>query len=148
MTVTTLDRSPAPAPAPASVPARAPSVLAAAGDILERGWLQHGWYLCDPVPLRRRLVCGPPRPEEVRSACLVAAIAVAAHRGSFLVDVERDALPWIGRVWQVLHPGSPRRLAPRERIRDLVAWNDHPRRSQHEVVAAVRAADDSTPATA
>ncbi|QJY49998.1 DUF6197 family protein [Pseudonocardia broussonetiae] len=118
-----------------------PSVLGVAEQILERGWLQHGWYQREPAPLRRRLLSGSPRPDEVRSACLVAAIAVAAHRGTFFVDVERDALPWMDQVWRVLHDGDPpHRLRPRERIRDLVAWNDEPGRTRREVIAAVRAA--------
>ena len=124
------------------LPAASPSVLTAAADILERGWLQHGWYLHEPAPLRSRLRSGSARPEQVRQACLVAAIAVAAHRGTFLVNIERDASPWIDRVWRVLHEGqSPHRLAPQQRIRDLVAWNDQLGRTQSEVIAAVRAAD-------
>src|SRR5690348_9583329 len=108
MVATTLDR-----PAVPTARAFAPPVLAVAGDILERGWLQRGWYVREPAPLRR-VLWSSPRPAEIRSACLVAAIAVAAHRGTFLVDIERDALPWIDRVWRVLHDGrAPSRLTPR-----------------------------------
>jgi hypothetical protein len=76
---------------------------------------------------------------------LVAAVAVAAHRGTFLVDVERDTLPWINRIWRVLHEGaSPHRLTPRQCSRDLVTWNDQPGRTRHDVIAPVRAADQPT----
>jgi hypothetical protein len=140
MSTATLDRREA-----STLPSAAPLVLAAATDILERGWLQRGWYVREPAPLRR-LLWSSPRPEEVRSACLVAAIAVAAHRGTFLVNIERDALPWIDRVWRILHDGqSPHGLAPEVRIRDLITWNDQPGRTQHDAIAAVRAAANSTP---
>jgi hypothetical protein len=51
-------------------------------------------------------------------------------------------LPWIDRVWRVLHElQSPHRLSPLRRIRDLVAWNDQPGRTQSDVITAVHAAD-------
>lgn len=118
------------------------SVLCTAAEIVEAGWLQRGWYVREPTPLRRMLRSKPPRPDQVRQSCLVAAIAVAAHRGTFLVNLERDALPFIDQVWRVLHPGQiPYRFTPRQRIRSLVEWNDQPGRTRQDVVAVLRAAD-------
>jgi len=145
--VLTPARIPERTPAPA-VPA--PAVLATARAIVERGWLQHGWCVDDRPSRLAGLLAGPPRPEEVERACLVAAITVAAHRGGRLVNVERDAMPWIALAWRCL-PGAPGRPAPVLRgprgtalIRELTVWNDAPRRTQGEVVALLERADRLT----
>jgi hypothetical protein len=133
------------------VPTLRPSVPAVARGIIERGWLQHGWCV-DSRPSRvARLLSGPPRPDEVEQACLVAALTVAAHRGGRLVKVERDAMPWIGLAWRCL-PGTTGRPAPALHgprgtavIRDLTEWNDAPHRTRDEVLALLERADRLAP---
>jgi hypothetical protein len=132
------ERTPAP-----TVPA--PTVLATARAIVERGWLQHAWCVDDRPSRLAGLLAGPPRPEEVERACLVAAITVAAHHGGRLVNVERDAMPWIALAWRCL-PGAGGRPVPRgpratALIRELTVWNDAPHRTQGEVVALLDRAD-------
>jgi hypothetical protein len=128
-----------------------PSVLAVAREIVGRGWLQHGWCTDNRPSRLARLLSGPPRPDEVEQACLVAALTVAAHRGGRLVNVERDAMPWIGLVWRSLQ-GEPHRPAPALRgprgtalIRDLTAWNDAPHRTRDEVLALLERAERLAP---
>lgn len=128
-----------------------PSVLAVARGIVQRGWLQHGWCT-DSRPSRlTRLLSGPPRPDEVEQACLVAALTVAAHRGGRLVNVERDAMPWIAHVWRCL-PDTGERAAPALRgpggaalIRELTSWNDASHRTRDEVVALLERAERRVP---
>ncbi|GAA2899888.1 hypothetical protein GCM10010472_67630 [Pseudonocardia halophobica] len=127
------------------------SVLAVARGIVERGWLQHGWCTDNRPSRVARLLAGPPRPDEVEQACLVAALTVAAHRGGRLVNVERDAMPWIAHVWRCL-PGAAGRRAPALRgpwgaavIRDLTAWNDAPHRTRDDVVALLERAERLAP---
>ncbi|MFR9805446.1 hypothetical protein ACL02T_24640 [Pseudonocardia sp. RS010] len=128
------------------------TVLATARAILERGWLQHGWCTDSRPSTLARLVSGPPRSDEVEQACLVGALTVAAHRGGRLVNVERDAMPWIGLVWRCL-PGSGERPAPVLRgprgaalIRDLTTWNDAPQRTRDDVLTLLEAAERRAPA--
>ncbi|GAA4694364.1 hypothetical protein GCM10023215_34960 [Pseudonocardia yuanmonensis] len=139
---------------PVRIPERAPrpTVLATARAIVEHGWLQHGWCVDNRPSRLASLLAGPPRPDEVEQACLVAAITVAAHRGGRLVNVQRDAMPWIALAWRCL-PGAGERPAPALRgprgtalIRELTVWNDAPHRTRGEVVALLERAERLTPA--
>jgi hypothetical protein len=126
------------------------AVLEDARRVIERGWLQHGWYVTDQPPPRSLLqrlrhTARTPGVDEVRRACLVAAVAVAAP-GRGRPDVLTDAGPALDLVWDALwetrgHPGpsaAGRAAAPAvraARMRDLVRWNDEPGRTRDEVLA-------------
>lgn len=124
-------------------------VLEAARTVIARGWMQDGWYTVAPTGerlrgLRMLLADRSPDPAEVASACLVAAVAVAAHRPGARVDVIRDAGPALDVVWEALEESSGRagragRAVPREvrvaRMRELARWNDTPGRARAEVLA-------------
>jgi hypothetical protein len=125
-------------------------VLEGARGVIERGWLQHAWYRTDRRPPRSwlaRVRRADPVPDidAVRQACLVAAVAVAAHRGGGRPDVVGDAGPALDLVWDALwetrgQPGPPatgRAVAPTvraARMRDLVRWNDTPGRTRADVL--------------
>lgn len=131
---------------------RAYTALRTARPVLARGWLQHGWYDA-PRPLRPpgqrlRRPERPPTPDEVRAACLVAAVAVAAHQGGPRLDVLADAGPALDTVWDALWesrgqlgaPAAGRAAAPAvraARMRALVTWNDEPGRTRAEVLELV-----------
>lgn len=140
-----------PDPPPADRFARARAVLDEARGVLERGWLQHGWYQTRPTRPRslRDVLRRPDRPpavDEVHAACLVAAVALAAHGGGPRLDVFTDAGPVLDVVWDALceqqgRPGPPvagRAAAPTvraARMHDLVRWNDEGGRSRDDVLA-------------
>lgn len=125
-------------------------VLERARVIVERGWLQNGWYVARPTApapargLRRLLAARSPDVDEVRQACLVGAVAVAAHGGTGRVDVGGDAGPVLDLVWDTLGeaalpgPGAAGRAVPPavrvSRMRELVRWNDAPGRTRGEVL--------------
>jgi hypothetical protein len=152
MTTLVTETRPAATPgAPAAdTPARPgrPDVLATARALIERGWLHHGWCEDGPTGWWDRLRQGPPAPDQVERACLVAAIAVAAHGGGPFLRVERDARPWIDAVWRALRePERTRALSPAGlagRIRDLTAWNDAPGRTRGEVLGLLGVAQRRT----
>jgi hypothetical protein len=139
-------------PAPATSPApaeeeRTLAILEAARQILERGWLQDGWYRTGPRPLRERLFGPTPGPEGIESACLVAAVAVAGHSGGAFTHVDRDSGPAVDRVWESLQEtqrgrfdaseGAVAPIVRRARMRELVRWNDAPGRTQAQVLGVV-----------
>ena len=138
---------------------RARLVLESARGVVERGWLQHGWYLA-PTPPRslgsRLRAPHSPTVAEIEPACLVAAISVAAHRGGSRPDPIADAGPVIDIVWDALQdrpgPGVAGRAAPQqvrvERMRDLVRWNDTAGRTRHDVLHLLDRAIDRTIMTA
>jgi hypothetical protein len=123
-------------------------VLETARTLVERGWLQHGWYRIHPSPplpllARLRLASRTPTVDEVGAACLVAAVALAAHGGGPRPDVVGDAGPSLDVVWRTLQAdrsdsGIPGRVPPpavrAAQMRDLVRWNDAPGRTRHDVL--------------
>lgn len=131
------------------------AVLEGARAVLTRGWLQDGWYAVRPAArprgVRQLLAGGSPHRDDITHACLVAAIAVSAHRPGSRIDVVGDAGPALDVAWEALEEarggaggGSPRgggRAAPREvrvqRMRELARWNDTPGRTRDEVLAVV-----------
>ncbi len=127
---------------------RAREVLERARTIVERGWWQHGWLETGSRPggARSLLASRPPVVDEVRNACLVAAVAVSAHNGGARPDVLADAGPVLDLVWDALEelrerpgPDVAGRAAPPavrvSRMRDLVRWNDVPGRTRRDVLA-------------
>jgi len=125
------------------------AVLDGARSLIERGWLQHGWYLTNrPRPrsllARLRQVERTPSMDEVRRACLVAAVAVSAHGGG-RSDPVTDAGPALDLVWDALWetrgytgaPAADRVPAPdvrAARMRELVRWNDSAERTRDDVL--------------
>lgn len=136
----------APAPAP-SEDARTLAILETARAVLERGWLQDGWYRTTPRPLRQRLFGPTPGPDGIEAACLVAAVAVAGHAGGAFTHVDRDSGPAVDRVWEALQetrrasyetpPGAVAPIVRRARMRELVRWNDTQGRTPAEVIGLV-----------
>jgi hypothetical protein len=115
--------------------------------MVERGWMQHGWFAYVDGSGARRIVTGcTPRlsrsldPESVTATCLVGAIVHAAggpaEARSQLVRRSID-LTWHA-LFRGVHepirwcPSSPERAA---HVMDLVRWNDRPGRTSVEVNA-------------
>ncbi|MDN5919972.1 MAG: hypothetical protein L0I76_33550, partial [Pseudonocardia sp.] len=118
-------------------------VLETARAVVDRGWLQHGWYETAPRSLWQKLFGPVPAPDMVEGACLVAAVAVAGHAGGAFTDVDRDSGPSMDRLWDALQeqrgrsvddPGAVAPIVRRARMRELVRWNDAPGRTRDEVV--------------
>jgi hypothetical protein len=143
---------------------RSRSVLEAARAVIERGWLQRGWYVTPP-PAPRTLAARMLRPDrspeidDVRQACLVAAVALAADGGRARPDVVGDAGPTLDIVWDAMLESSDGpwvaatgRAAPPEvriaRIRELVRWNDAAGRTRDEVLTLLDRAISRTILTA
>jgi len=126
---------------------RIDGLLAEAGQLIEKGWMQHGWFAYVHPSGERRVVVGcTPRiarrvsPEQVVSTCLVGAIVHAgggpAEARSQLVQRAIDV------TWHASFRGAhePVRWCPSpvERaghVMDLVRWNDDPGRTSREVAA-------------
>ncbi len=126
-------------------------VLEAARAVIERGWLQRGWYATAP-PQPRSLAARLLRPDrtpaidQVQQACLVAAVTLAADGGGARPDIVGDAGPTLDIVWDALLEADSRpwiaatgrAAAPEVRIarmRELVHWNDAAGRTRDEVLA-------------
>jgi hypothetical protein len=115
--------------------------------VLERGWLQNGWYRTAPRPLRQRLLGPTPGPDGIEAACLVAAVAVAGHSGGAFTHVDRDSGPAVDRVWEAMQetrqgsyetpPGAVAPIVRRARMRELVRWNDASGRTRADVLGLV-----------
>lgn len=126
---------------------RIDDVLTGATQLVERGWLQHGWFaFVDPAGQRRVVVGCSPRlahrvqPEQVVSACLVGAIVQAGGGPSEARSqlVQRT----IDLTWHASFRGASEPIrwcpSPVERaghVMDLVRWNDDPRRTSQQVSA-------------
>lgn len=151
MAYTTTDTTPA-IPQPVTLPAptgeeHTLAVLETARAVLERGWLQDGWYRTAPRPLRQRLFGPTPRPDEIEAACLVAAIAVAGHSGGAFTQVDRDSGPALDRAWEALQetrhgqydppPGAVAPVVRRARMHEMVCWNDQAGRTSADVLGVV-----------
>jgi hypothetical protein len=125
------------------------AVLDGARGLIERGWLQHGWYLTNrPRPrsllARLRQVERAPSMDEVRRACLVAAVAVSANGGDRSNPIA-EAGPALDLIWDALWetrgytaaPAADRVPAPdvrAARMRELVRWNDSAERTRDDVL--------------
>jgi hypothetical protein len=126
------------------------ALLGEAAHVVERGWMQHGWFAyVDPSGVRRIVTGCTPRitrrlsPEQVVTTCLVGAIVHAAGGPSQAHSqlVQRT----IDLTWHASFRGAhePIRWCPPavERaghVMDLVRWNDRPGRASDEVAALLR----------
>lgn len=133
---------------------RMDDLLAEATHLVERGWLQHGWFaFVDPAGERRIVVGCTPRisrrvaPEQVVSACLVGAIVYAgggpSQARSQLVQRSTDL------TWHASFRGASEPIrwcpSPVERaghVMDLVRWNDSPGRTRQHVTDLLGRARD------
>ncbi len=122
-------------------------LLAEAARVVERGWMQHGWFAYDDPSGKHRIVTGiTPRtarrvsPEQVTGACLIGAMINAAggprETSSQLVQRSID-LTWHAAFREKDEPvrWGP---SPAERaghVLDLVRWNDRPERAARDVSA-------------
>lgn len=123
------------------------ALLAEATRVVERGWIQHGWFAYADSSGDQVVVVGcTPKiarelsPEQVTATCLVGAIVQAggglAEAASQLVQRSID-LTWYASFRE---PRDPIRWchSSAERaghVMDLVRWNDRPGCSADEVVA-------------
>jgi hypothetical protein len=123
------------------------SLLADAAQVVQRGWMQNGWFAYVDATGARHIVTGcTPRmkrtlaPEQVLSTCLVGAIVHAAGGPSQARSqlVQRT----IDLTWHASFRGARERVrwcpSPVERaghMIDLVHWNDRPGRTPQEVTA-------------
>lgn len=123
------------------------SLLADASHIIERGWLQHGWFsYVDPSGASHTVTTYTRRTErtvdlrQVTSTCLVGGIVHAAggpsQARSQLVQRSIDV------TWHAAFRGQHQLVrwcpSPPERaghVIDLAHWNDHPDRTAGETVA-------------
>ncbi|MDH2412848.1 hypothetical protein [Nocardioides sp. CER19] len=126
---------------------RIDALLTDAAHVVERGWLQNGWFTYVDDGGVRVLVTGcSPRiarrlsPEQVTATCLVGAIVHAAGGPSEASSqlVQRS----IDLTWHATFRGARERVrwcpSSTERaghVMDLVRWNDSPGRTPGEVVA-------------
>jgi hypothetical protein len=118
------------------------SVLAAAGQLIEVGWLQHAWYRYRNEAGRERTITAysPPRADDevVAGACLVGALIEAggglpAARSQLVqrtLDLTWHTLFTDGRDPVRWCPAPPIRAI---HLRDLTAWNDRYGRRRSEV---------------
>jgi hypothetical protein len=121
------------------------AVLVGAKALIERGWMQGGWYVTEAPDGSRRFVgAGSPTPRgsgTVVQACLVGAVVEAAMRHGpdpMLPGPALDAL------WRTLLSGEGRQVdrdrrvpSPAERgveVRELTRWNDHRDRTREDVL--------------
>jgi hypothetical protein len=136
------------------------TLLDDATQVVEHGWLQHGWFAFVDRAGERRIVVGcTPRmaraldPDQVVSACLVGAIVLAGggptEARSQLVQRTIDL------TWHAAFRGTsePVRWCPSPVERsghmiDLVRWNDHPPRTSPQVAALLARARDLADAEA
>jgi hypothetical protein len=124
---------------------RTVAILAGAKAVVERGWLQGGWYVLEAPDGRRRFV-GPGSLTSrsygtVVRACLVGAVVEAATWHSPERGTAGSA---IDALWRALAETEGRRLVPDRRVpspllrnlevRELTRWNDHWDRTREDVV--------------
>lgn len=133
---------------------RVGALLREAIRVVERGWMQNGWFAyVDPSGARVVVVGCTPRiarklsPEQVTETCLVGAIVHAggglSEAGSQLVQRSIDL------TWHASYRGaresirwSPSSVERAGHVMDLVRWNDRPGRTAREVTALLGRAGD------
>jgi hypothetical protein len=121
------------------------ALLADAALLVEKGWMQHGWFAYLDPSGERRIVTGfMPRAtralssEQVVSTCLVGAIVHAGggpyEKRSQLVQRTID-LTWHASFRANNEPvrWCPSPVERAGNVVDLVRWNDRPGRTSHEV---------------
>lgn len=135
---------------------RIDALLDEAMQVVEHGWMQHGWFTYIDRSGERRTVIGcTPRmnrtlsPDQVVSTCLVGAIVNAgggpAQARSQLVQRTID-LAWHAAFRGAREPvrWCPSPVERAGHVMDLVRWNDQPRRTSHQAVALLERARDIT----
>jgi hypothetical protein len=131
---------------------RIDTLLAEATHVVERGWMQHGWFAyVDPSGVRHVVIGCTPRlartldPEQVVTTCLVGAIVHAAGGPAQVRNqlVQRT----LDVTWHASFRGArePIRWCPSSaeragHVMDLVRWNDHPVRNARDVTALLERA--------
>lgn len=131
---------------------RVRELLVEAARVVERGWMQHGWFTYVDRSGARVVVVGcTPRiarrlsPEQVVSTCLVGAIVQAGGGPSETRSqlVQRS----IDLTWHASFRGaresirwSPSSVERAGHVMDLVRWNDRPERTATDAVALLRRA--------
>jgi hypothetical protein len=130
------------------------ALLADAMHVVERGWMQHGWFAyVDPSGTRRIVTGYTPRtarvvaPEQVVSACLVGAIVQAA--GGPATARSQLVQRTVDLTWHASYRGASEPVrwcpSPAERachVMDLVRWNDRPECTARQVTALLGRAGD------
>jgi hypothetical protein len=131
---------------------RIETLLGDAAHVVERGWMQHGWFAyVDPAGVRRIVTGCTPRikrtldPEQVVTTCLVGAIVHAAGGpGEARSQIVQRT---IDLTWHASFRGAHERIRwsppPVERaghVMDLARWNDRPGRTSQEAAALLRRA--------
>jgi len=133
------------APADTRRPDRALAVLVGARALVDRGWVQGGWYVLQAPDGRRRFVGAGSLTRrgygEIVGACLVGAVAESARRHSADAGTAGPAIDalWheLGELQGVAVPADPWTPTPVLRNRqvcDLTRWNDHAGRTREEVL--------------
>ena len=121
------------------------AVLVGAKALIERGWMQGGWYVLEASDGSRRLVGAGSLIRRsygtVVQACLVGAVAEAATRHS---PEPAFAGPALDALWAALLTVEGGQLDPDRRVpspeargvevRELTRWNDHPDRTREDVL--------------
>jgi hypothetical protein len=135
----------------ADSPDRTLAVLVGARALLERGWVQGGWYVREAPDGRRRFVGAGSLTRrsfgQIVQSCLVGAVVESARWHTS----ERGAAgPAIDTLWQALTelwgdrpPVDPRTPIPVVRSRqvgELTTWNDRRGRTRDEVLGLLDAA--------
>jgi hypothetical protein len=132
-------------------PERAVAVLVGARALLERGWIQGGWYVVQSQDGRRRFVGVGSLTRrsygEIVAACLVGAVAESARLHS---PEPGTAGPAIDALWHALgeleghvppaDPWPPTPLIRNRHVCDLTRWNDDAARTREDVLRLVDAA--------
>src|SRR3954471_1698560 len=129
----------------AASPDRTLAVLVGARSLVQRGWVQGGWYVLEAPDGRRRFVAAGSLTRrsfgEIVQSCLVGAVVEAARWHTS----ERGAAgPAIDTLWHELGelsssrpPIDPRTPIPVLRSRqvgDLTTWNDRRTRTREDVL--------------
>jgi hypothetical protein len=120
------------------------ALLADAGAVIDRGWIQHGWFAYDDVSGVRHTVAAytvrTGNLESVAATCLVGAIVHAAGGPSTARSqlVQRT----LDLTWHTLYRRDDEGIRwsspPSERaghVQDLARWNDRPGRQPQDVSA-------------
>ena len=121
------------------------ALLADAAHLVEKGWMQHGWFAYVDRSGKRRVVTGctprtrrAPSSEQVVSVCLVGAIVHAgggpSEKRSQLVQRTID-LTWHASFRGAHEPvrWCPSPVERAGHVLDLVRWNDRAGCTSHEV---------------
>jgi hypothetical protein len=121
------------------------AVLVGAKALVERGWMQGGWYVLEAPDGNRRFVGAGSLTRRnygtVVQACLVGAVVEAAARHSPEPVI---AGPALDALWRTLLTVEGMRLDPDHRVpspaarevevRELTRWNDHRDRTREDVL--------------